>query len=128
MSSSLNFPIALAALLMAATGIALLFLPDPASTEARRIDALHFAVIGTTMLGATIVFVVTLAFVLRFRRRGPPAATPTIRPPRSFEIVHSVLLLGLFFVFWGVGFMQYVRMQELPISPPRLLEALDRAS
>ena len=28
MSSSLNFPIALAALLMAATGIALLFLPD----------------------------------------------------------------------------------------------------
>jgi cytochrome c oxidase subunit 2 len=91
-----------------------LFLPNAASEGAVEIDSLHFVVISTTMLGAALVFMTALWFVFRYRRRGRALATPTIKPPTSFEIGHALFLLSLFIAFWVVGFVQYANMQRAP--------------
>jgi cytochrome c oxidase subunit 2 len=92
----------------------LLFLPNAASEGAVEIDALHFVVITTTMVGAALVFATALWWAFRYRRRGVAAATPQIRPPKVFEVTHALFLLSLFIIFWAVGFIQYAEMQKAP--------------
>jgi cytochrome c oxidase subunit 2 len=93
----------------------ILFLPPQGSSVARGIDTLHYVVITTAMLGATLVFAVAIAFLVRFRRRPGDALTPRVRMPRTLEIVLIVGTLTLFLVFWVVGYRQYVAVR----TPPR---------
>lgn len=92
----------------------LLYLPEQASTYAAEVDALHFAVISITMLGATGVFVTALWFTVRYRRREPEQKTPLVRASLGVEIGVIAGLLGLFLFFWVIGFRQYVKMQQAP--------------
>ena len=94
----------------------ILFLPPQASTVAREIDYLHYFVILTTMAGATVLTVVGVAFVIRYRARGGevPREDPAARPPVWAEISVIVGLLGLFCLWWVIGFVEYLKVQVAP--------------
>ncbi len=101
----------------------ILMLPPQASTVARHIDYLHYAIILITMCGAAGVGALALYYTWRYHAgtgrggyRGPD--------PRPFRTTggKSVFaelglfggLFALFVVFWIIGFAQYVRVAEPP--------------
>lgn len=92
----------------------LLFLPPQASSAARHIDYLHYAVIGATMAGASGVFMLALYFMIRYRRRGLSEVTPRVRMPVILEAALIGGTLALFLLFWVVGYRQYVRLETPP--------------
>jgi cytochrome c oxidase subunit 2 len=92
----------------------LLYLPEQASSVALAVDSLHYAVIGVTMAGSTVVFVAALWFTIRYRRRPGQGLTPLVRAPLWLECLVIVGLFGLFLLFWVIGFRQYVRLQTPP--------------
>jgi cytochrome c oxidase subunit 2 len=97
----------------------LLFLPPQRSTLAPQIDALHYAVILTTMAGSALVALTAIFFVIRYRHRPatpiPLAPDPaTERGTRGVEIAGATLLLLLFVVFWVIGFRQFVQLESPP--------------
>ena len=92
----------------------ILWLPVQGSTVAGEVDALHYAVITITMIGATGVFAAALYFTWRYRRTDEAALTPPIRAPLLLELAVVGGLLCLFLLFWRVGFQQYLRLQSPP--------------
>ena len=92
----------------------LLDLPPQASTYARDIDHLHFVVIGTTMLGASFVFLMAIYFVARHGRRGVGETTARLVTAARTEAAIIGSLLALFLAFWVAGATQYNRM----FTPP----------
>jgi cytochrome c oxidase subunit 2 len=99
----------------------LLFLPEQASTVSKSIDHLHYFVIITTMVGATVITFVGGWFLIRYRRRNGEATRQTEAPhaPAWMELGMVALLLSLFVGWWGIGFVQYVRMR---VPPPNTLD------
>jgi cytochrome c oxidase subunit 2 len=98
----------------------MLALPEQASTMAFEIDVLHYVVILTALLGAFGVTSAVAIMLLRFHRR--PGYTPPRRPrrvPVRVEVMMIGGLLGMFLVFWVIGFRQFVKLQ----NPPR--DAID---
>jgi cytochrome c oxidase subunit 2 len=93
----------------------MLFLPEEATGASRRIDSLHFVVISVTMVGALLVGLVTLVFLIRYRARGAEEPTPRVVARRPVELTVAGLLLAMFLAFWVVGFRQYVEVR----TPPR---------
>ena len=92
----------------------ILFLPEQASDYARQVDALHYFVILTTMIGATGVFATALYFFVKYRRRSDTDVTPHVAP----KLVHELLFIGgplaLFLVWFAIGFPQYVSLSLPP--------------
>lgn len=94
---------------------ALLGLPSGSSTFADGIDALHFVVLGVTMLGSTVVFTFAALFAVRYRRRGPgPALTEPAKASLAAELLVAGGLLGLFLAWWIIGYVQFVAMATPP--------------
>jgi cytochrome c oxidase subunit 2 len=97
-----------------------LFLPDQASSVAKEIDWLHFAVISATMLGATVITLVAAYFCVRYRMRRPrqpnERRSPAPTPPLWAELLLIGGLFSLFVAFWGIGFWQYVKLAEPPAN------------
>jgi cytochrome c oxidase subunit 2 len=94
-----------------------LFLPPQASTMARDVDTLHYFIIITTMAGATAITLAGLILVVRYRARARADETredPTARPPLWAEAGVVAGLLGLFCLWWVIGFGQYVRLEVAP--------------
>lgn len=93
----------------------LLNLPPQGSSIARDIDTLHYAVIGTTMLGVAVVGLVATVFVIRYRARGaPPAVTPRVVASPRVELAVFGGLLALFCTWWVIGFLQYRDLETPP--------------
>jgi len=93
----------------------LLALPPQSSSVARAIDFLHYSVILTTMAGVTIAAVIAAVFLLRYRRRTPVIPlTPRITVPTWLEVGFVGGLLGLFCLWWVVGFAQYRTLETPP--------------
>jgi len=92
----------------------LLFLPEQASEYARQVDALHYFVIITTILGAAGVFLAALFFFVRYRRRTDTDVTPFVEP----RAIHEVIFIGgpllLFLVWFAIGFPQYLKLSSPP--------------
>lgn len=101
----------------------ILMLPPQASTVAKHLDYLHYAIILTTMCGAAGVGVMALYYTVRYRAgtgRGG-YRSPDPRPFRTTGGTSIAVELGifgglftLFVVFWIIGFAQYVRVAEPP--------------
>jgi cytochrome c oxidase subunit II len=94
--------------------LGLLNLPPEASSYAASVDLLHLLVISTTMLGATVVFVLALYYLARYRRRVPGETTQRTALPVPQEVGMIGGILGLFLAFWVVGTLEYDRM----LTPP----------
>jgi cytochrome c oxidase subunit II len=92
----------------------LLDLPPQASTYASAIDHLHFVVITTTLIGAAVVFVVAIYFVIRYRRPPGHELTPRMQTSLRMELVLIASLQTLFLAFWVVGARQYNRLMTPP--------------
>jgi cytochrome c oxidase subunit 2 len=92
----------------------ILFLPEQASEYARQVDALHYFVILTTMVGAAGVFLAAMYFFVRYRRRSDTDVTPHVAP----KLIHEALFIGgplaLFLVWFAIGFPQYVSLSLPP--------------
>lgn len=101
---------------------AILNLPPQASSVAKNIDFLHYFVISVTMLGAMAVSVLAAYFVVRYRRSARRGAVePDTRAghtagglPIALELVLIGGLLGLFVMWWVIGFRQYVELRTPP--------------
>lgn len=102
----------------------LLFLPEQGSSVAGEVDGLHYFVILTTILGALAVTLIGGYLLFRYRRAHYGAteseeyedieqATQT-KIPVSLEIAVIAGLLALFFLWWVIGFKQYVKLRVAP--------------
>lgn len=89
-------------------------LPEQASTIAPVIDRLHYFQITVMFAVAGVIGLVTLIFVLRFRRRAEDQVGRRVRPPHSVEIGIYAGLFSLFMFFWILGFRQFARMDIPP--------------
>ncbi len=89
-------------------------LPPEATETAKRVDALHAAVIGTTFVSIAVVALVTLAWVSRYRRRTPDDVTPRVVASGLREWTTATVLLGLFIAFWVIGYAQYLDIETPP--------------
>lgn len=91
-----------------------LLLPEQASSIARDVDSLHYFQI-TVMFGvATLIALTAFLFVLRYRRGPDREPTPRIVASLPFEVGLYLGLFGLFILFWGIGFRQFVNMSVPP--------------
>lgn len=91
-----------------------LLLPEQASSIARDVDSLHYFQI-TVMFGvATLIALTAFFFVLRYRRGPDREPTPRIVASLPFEVGLYLGLFGLFILFWGIGFRQFVNMSVPP--------------
>lgn len=93
---------------------ALLGLPEGASTAADGVDLLHFFVIGMTMVVSLYVFGVATWFCIRYRRKSPGELTEHVVATRRHEVFTIAGVLGMFMLWWVIGFRQYVHMAEPP--------------
>jgi cytochrome c oxidase subunit 2 len=95
----------------------LLHLPLQRSSIARDVDTLHYSVILVTMAGVALAAVVTAIFLFRYRRRTATIPlTRKISTPAWLEVLVIGGLLGLFGVWWVIGFAQYRTMQTPPAN------------
>jgi cytochrome c oxidase subunit II len=92
----------------------MLNLPPQASTFARGVDLLHFIVITSTLTGTSVVFLLALYYLVRYRRRVPGELTVRVVTSASQEALLVALPLTLFLGFWVVGTLQYDRMMTPP--------------
>jgi len=93
----------------------ILFLPDAGTQFADGIDRLHFFVITVTMLGSFAIFLAAVYFIVRHYRSGAPPTTPRVAASLRVEILIVGSLLGLFILWWVIGFTQYIAYA----TPPR---------
>jgi cytochrome c oxidase subunit 2 len=93
----------------------ILALPSQSSSMARDIDHLHYFVILTTIGGVTLAAVVAGVFLFRYRRKTQVIPlTPRVTPPAWLEVGLIAGLLGLFCLWWLIGFTQYRKLQTPP--------------
>jgi cytochrome c oxidase subunit II len=100
------------------------FLPEQASSIARELDALHYFVITVTMIGAAAVTVIGGYYLLRYRAGAQPVDDQGAQPELPQEGLHGVPiwaelaaiagLLGMFVLWWFIGFNQFVRIRVPP--------------
>ncbi len=95
---------------------AALRLPEQASSVAREIDHLHYAVISVSFAGAFLVALATGWFVLRYREGSRTSARPSRRQTRLVEYALIALTPLLFLTFWVVGFRQYLSLRSAPAN------------
>jgi cytochrome c oxidase subunit 2 len=93
----------------------LLHLPEQSSSLAYELDVFHYIVITVSVLGAAGVALAVLVFLFRFRERPGRTDRPHVaRIPLSVELGAIGGLLALFFVFWIIGYRQFVRLRTPP--------------
>ena len=94
--------------------LALLALPPEGSTISTQIDALHVFVITTTMVSSFLVFAAAAYFVVRYKRKHEGQLTVRVTATVWSEGTIIVGILGLFVLWWVIGFRQYVEMRDPP--------------
>ena len=92
----------------------LLFLPDQASTFARDLDQLHYAVILTTFGMSTLVGLTAIVFFIRYRRRSETQTTPHIEVPIWMEVLFVTVPLSIFIAWFFIGYREFVRQRTPP--------------
>jgi cytochrome c oxidase subunit 2 len=95
----------------------MLFLPPQASSVAAEIDHLHYFIIFVTMAGAAAVTALAVVFTIKYRSpAGAPIERERPAPRASLKVELGLVvgLLGLFCLWWLIGFAQYVRIETPP--------------
>ncbi|HUH11929.1 MAG TPA: cytochrome c oxidase subunit II [Longimicrobiales bacterium] len=76
------------------------FFPEQASTLAREVDALYFFLLAVTAFFSTLIAVLVIVFVLRYRRRSerdvPPAIHGSLALELTWTLIPLAILLGVF--------------------------------
>jgi cytochrome c oxidase subunit 2 len=97
----------------------LFWLPRAASAAADQIDLLHLFVISVTMLGVTVLTLMALYLVVRYRHRRAQgeSSTPTITVTGGREALLVGGTLALFVLWWLIGYQQFLNMRRRPVGP-----------
>src|SRR3989475_8595861 len=87
------------------------FIPESASTLSGDVDAVYFYISGVTVFFTTLISLVVIFFVIRYRRRNPFEIPRPIEGSTKLETLWSVipLLIAISIFAWGakVYFAQY---------------------
>jgi cytochrome c oxidase subunit 2 len=87
------------------------FIPEAASTFARRVDALYFYLTGVTLFFTVLISVVLAFFVVKYRRRTPYETPRPVAGSLKLETIWTVIpfLIAMSMFAWGtsVYFTQY---------------------
>jgi cytochrome c oxidase subunit 2 len=80
------------------------FIPESASTISDEVDALYFYISGVTVFFCTLISLVIIFFVIRYRRRNAFEIPRPIEGSTKLETLWSVipLLIAMSIFFWGV--------------------------
>ncbi|HEY2406742.1 MAG TPA: c-type cytochrome [Polyangiaceae bacterium] len=89
----------------------LFFLPRAATELARAIDALHFVVIGTTLLGSLAIAAAAIWLITRYRS-DVVRPTPHQSARASREWLLALAVVSAFLAAWVVGYKQFLRFHE----------------
>lgn len=85
-----------------------LFLPEQASTLAKKIDYLHYFVVTTTMISSLFVGLAAMYLMFKYRETKRQASTPIVEPSGKFEAVIIAVPLLFFFSWVWIGFKDYI--------------------
>ena len=87
------------------------FIPESASTLSDDVDALYFYISGVTVFFVTLISLVIIFFVIRYRRRNPFEIPRPVEGSTKLETLWSVipLVIAMTIFVWGakVYFAQY---------------------
>src|SRR5436190_5361261 len=87
------------------------FIPESASTLSGDVDAVYFYISGVTVFFTTLISLVVIFFVIRYRRRNPFEIPRPIEGSTKLETLWSVipLVIAMSIFVWGakVYFIQY---------------------
>ncbi len=90
-----------------------LMLPPQASSVSKGIDILHYTVIGSAFVVATLAFGLIAIFLFKYRERpGQPVSHK--RVPHKLEVGLATFTLLVFLIWWLVGFAQYRGLRDVP--------------
>jgi cytochrome c oxidase subunit 2 len=92
----------------------MLFLPVEATKTAVAVDRLHFFVILTTFFVSTVIGVMAVFFMARYRRRRANQTTPHIESPKWLEALFITVPLAFFLLWWRIGYGQFIDMTSPP--------------
>lgn len=81
------------------------FIPESASTESSRVDALYFYLSGVTVFFTLLIAGVIILFVIRYRRRTPFEIPRPIAGSHTLETLWSVIpfVISMSIFVWGAG-------------------------
>jgi len=86
----------------------ILWLPEQASTFARKVDTLHYFIITVTMVASVAVGLLAFGFFFLYRQKRVGQSTPIVEPSVRFELT-VIALPMIFFLAWFVqGFRDFV--------------------
>src|SRR6267378_970504 len=79
------------------------FIPESASTESGKVDALYFYLSGVTVFFTLLISLAIIFFVIRYRRRSPHEVPRPIAGSHKLELLWSVIpfLIAMSFFVWG---------------------------
>src|SRR6266850_5454840 len=79
------------------------FIPESASTQSGKVDALYFYLSGVTIFFTLLIALVIIFFVIRYRRRSPHEVPRPIAGSHKLELLWSVIpfLIAMSFFVWG---------------------------
>ena len=95
------------------------FIPESASTESGKVDALYFYLSGVTVFFTLLISGVIIFFVVRYRRRTPFEIPRPIAGSHALETLWSVIpfVISMSFFVWGAAL--YFRQSR---PPPNAIE------
>ena len=86
----------------------ILWLPEQASTFAKKVDQLHYFIFTVTMVASLLVGFLAFGFFFKYRQRKVRQSTPIVEPSVRFELTVITIPL-IFFLAWFVqGFRDFV--------------------
>jgi len=86
----------------------ILWLPEQASTFAKKVDQLHYFIFAVTMASSLLVGFAAVIFFFKYRERRARQSTPIVEPSVRFELTVIAIPL-IFFLAWFVqGFRDFV--------------------
>src|SRR5258706_14631398 len=79
------------------------FVPESASTESGKVDALYFYLSGVTVFFTLLIALAIIFFVIKDRRRTPHAVPRPIARSHRLEMLWSVIpfVIAMRFFVWG---------------------------
>ena len=88
--------------------------PDQASTVARQVDALFFALIALCGSVLLLILVAMVAFLFKYRRAKPADRSPRRLPTTAIEVSWTVIPTLLFMGVFAWGAVVYFDIQHVP--------------
>lgn len=91
-------------------------LPTAASTQAGRVDALYFFLIGVSGFFAMLIATLIIVFAVRYRRRDPDEIPPHIKGSLVLELAWTIIPFGITMVifFWSANL--FVALRTVPAN------------